>query len=49
MPADRERRQAIIASARPVSLDAVGRGLPKPDPVEGQEELPFPDRDEEER
>jgi hypothetical protein len=44
---DRTQRRSITAAARGYDLEDVGRGLPKPDEVEGQLELPEPDAGDE--
>lgn len=41
---ERNPRRSIVAAARGYDLEAVGRGLPRPDEVEGQLELPDPER-----
>jgi hypothetical protein len=38
------RRQSLTAAARGYSLDDVSAGLPAPEPVDGQLELPWPER-----
>lgn len=44
--ADRALRASLTAAAQGCDLDAVGRGLPVPDEVEGQLELPLPERED---